>query len=307
MNVIILTKGRGSSRQIDLKRPRPLAIALTCALLVAGIVFAGGYLLAANTIHIDPDVRVVELEAVIEQRDAELAEVRKTSAENIDALSGRMGQLQAHVIRLNALGSRLSQMAKLDDGEFDFNSEPARGGPQLRAANEATVKGLNSELGGLETLISDRDHQLGLLEDLLLTRHLQEQVHPEGWPVSSGWISSYFGGRTDPFSGKPARHEGLDFAGREGTPVKAVAAGVVTWAADRYGYGNLVEVNHGGGYSTRYAHNKDNLVAVGDRVEKGQVIATMGSTGRATGANLHFEVLHNSRAVDPLDFIGQRN
>ena len=307
MNVIILTKSRGSSRQIDLKRPRPMAVAVSIALLLGAAVFGAGYLVAANTIQIDPDVRVVELEGIIDARDAELAEVRKTAAENVDALSGRIGQLQAHVIRLNALGSRLSQMANLDDGEFDFNSEPARGGPQLRAGTEATVVGLNTELGGLEDVLTDRERQLGVLEDLLLTRALQEQVHPEGWPVSSGWISSYFGGRTDPFSGKPARHEGLDFAGREGTPIKAVAAGVVTWASDRYGYGNLVEVNHGGGYTTRYAHNKDNLVAVGDRVEKGQVIATMGSTGRATGANLHFEVLHNSRAVDPLDFIGQRN
>lgn len=284
-----------------------MAVALSVLLLAGAAVFGGGYLFAANTIHIDPDVRVVELEAIIEARDAELAEVRKTASENIDALSGRIGQLQAHVIRLNALGARLSQMAKLDDGEFDFNSEPARGGPQLRANARASITGLNAELGGLERLVDDRDQQLGLLEDLLLTRHLQEQVHPEGWPVSSGWISSYFGGRTDPFSGKPARHEGLDFAGRQGTPIKAVAAGVVTWSSERYGYGNLVEVNHGGGYLTRYAHNKENLVAIGDRVEKGQVIATMGSTGRATGANLHFEVLHSGRAVDPLDFIGQRN
>ena len=307
MNIIILTKSRGSSRQIDMLAPRALTVVLGSVALLCAAVFVGGYLFAANNIQIDPDVRIVELDQIIDGQEAELAEVRKTSRENIDALSGRIGQLQAHVIRLNALGSRLSQMAALDDGEFDFDSEPARGGPQTRAATEATVGGLNSELGGLENLLSDREQQLGVLEDLLLTRHLHEQVHPEGWPVSSGWISSYFGKRSDPFSGKIARHEGLDFAGREGTPVKAVAAGVVTWSGDRYGYGNLVEVDHGSGYSTRYAHNKENAVAVGDRVEKGQVVGTMGSTGRATGANLHFEVLQNGRPVDPLDFIGQRN
>ncbi|NND59544.1 MAG: M23 family metallopeptidase [Gammaproteobacteria bacterium] len=307
MNLIILTKSRGTSRQIDLKAPRALAVAMSLFLIVGAMIFAGGYYVAANTIQIDPDVRIVELQQTIDQRDAELAEVRKTSSENIDALSGRIGQLQAHVIRLNALGARLSQMAALDDGEFDFDSQPARGGPQLRAGSEVSVGGLNSELGDLEHLLTDREQQLGVLEELLLKRNLHEQVHPEGWPVSSGWISSYYGKRTDPFSGKPARHEGLDFAGREGTPIKAVAAGVVTWSGDRYGYGNLVEVDHGGGYATRYAHNKTNEVQVGDRVEKGQVIAQMGSTGRATGANLHFEVLHDGRAVDPLDFIGQRN
>ncbi len=307
MNVIILTKSRGSSRQIDLLTPRALGVVFFCVALASAAVFGGGYLFAAKNIQIDPDVRIVELEKIIDAQVAELAEVRRTSRANIDALSGRIGQLQAHVIRLNALGSRLSQMAALDEGEFDFDSEPARGGPQMRALTEATVNGLNNELGGLESLLDDREQQLGVLEDLLLTRHLHEQVHPEGWPVSSGWISSYYGKRTDPFSGKIARHEGLDFAGREGTPIKAVAAGVVTWSGDRYGYGNLVEVDHGSGYSTRYAHNKDNSVAVGERVEKGQVVATMGSTGRATGANLHFEVLQNGRAVDPLDFIGQRN
>ena len=275
---------------------------------IAGSVFGAGYYYAGQTMQIDPDVRVVELEDVIASQEAELAEVRKTQRENIDALSARIGQLQANVIRLNALGARLSQMANLSDGEFDFTSQPGLGGPQLQSGRTSLgVDDLNSELGGLESLLGNRQQQLGVLEDMLMTRNLHEQVHPEGWPLSSGWVSSYFGLRTDPFTGKRARHEGLDFAGREGTPIMAVGAGVVTWSSTRFGYGNLVEINHGGGYVTRYAHNKENLVAVGDRVEKGQVIAHMGSTGRATGANLHFEVIHSGRPVDPLDFIGERH
>ncbi|NNF65961.1 MAG: M23 family metallopeptidase, partial [Gammaproteobacteria bacterium] len=259
---------------------------------IASGVFVAGYFYAAQTMQIDPDVRVVELEQVISDQQAELAEVRKTGRENLDALSARIGQLQANVIRLNALGARLSQMAKLDDGEFDFTSQPGLGGPQLQTGRTSLGVGdLNQELGGMETLLVDRQNQLAVLEDMLMTRNLHEQVHPEGWPLSSGWVSSYFGLRTDPFTGKRARHEGLDFAGREGTPIMAVGAGVVTWSSTRYGYGNLVEINHGGGYSTRYAHNKENLVAVGERVEKGQLVGYMGSTGRATGANLHFEVL----------------
>lgn len=275
---------------------------------VAGAIFVAGYYYAGKTMQIDPDVRVVELEDVIDGQEAELAEVRKTQRENIDALSARIGQLQANVIRLNALGARLSQMADLNDGEFDFTSQPGLGGPQLHSGRASlNVNDLNNELGGLETLLGSRQQQLGVLEDMLMTRNLHDQVHPEGWPLSSGWVSSYFGLRTDPFTGKRARHEGLDFAGREGTPIMAVGAGVVTWSSTRFGYGNLVEINHGGGYVTRYAHNKENLVAVGDRVEKGQVVAHMGSTGRATGANLHFEVLHTGRPVDPLDFIGERH
>lgn len=308
MNVIIFTKSRGSSRQIDLKRPQTFLTALGIVGVLAAVVFVSGYIYSANTRVIDPDVRVVELQQEVGSRDLELVEVRKTARENIDALSARIGQLQANVIRLNALGARLSQMAKLDDGEFDFTSQPGLGGPQLQSSpTSRNVGDLHTELGRLETLMGNRQQQLGVLEDMLMSRNLHEQVHPEGWPLSSGWVSSYFGYRTDPFTGKRARHDGLDFAGREGTPIMAVAAGVVTWSSTRYGYGNLVEINHGGGYVTRYAHNKENSVAVGDRVEKGQVIATMGSTGRATGANLHFEVMHNGRPVDPLDFIGERN
>ncbi len=308
MNVIIFTKSRGSSRQIDLKRPRTLFAALVVMAAVGAMIFAGGYFYSAQTLQVDPDVRVVELEQVIDSQEGELAEVRKTARENINALSARIGQLQANVIRLNALGARLSQMANLDDGEFDFSSQPGLGGPALQGDRPSRgVADLSAELGSLENLLGDRHQQLGVLEDMLMTRNLHEQVHPEGWPLSSGWVSSYFGMRTDPFSGKRARHEGLDFAGREGTPIMAVGAGVVTWSSPRYGYGNLVEINHGGGYVTRYAHNKENLVAVGDRVEKGQVVGLMGSTGRATGANLHFEVMYNGRPVDPLDFIGERN
>lgn len=308
MNVILFTKIKGSSRQIDLKQPRIVLLSLAFVAVVAGAVFGGGYFYAGKTLQIDPDVRVVELEQVIDDQEAELAEVSKTARENLDALSARIGQLQANVIRLNALGARLSQMADLNDGEFDFTNQPGLGGPQLHSGRTSLgVTDMNNELGGMETLLVDRQQQLDVLEDMLMTRNLHEQVHPEGWPLSSGWVSSYFGMRTDPFTGKRARHEGLDFAGREGTPIMAVGGGVVTWSSPRFGYGNLVEINHGGGYVTRYAHNKENLVAVGDRVEKGQVVAQMGSTGRATGANLHFEVMYKGRPVDPLDFIGERH
>jgi len=134
---------------------------------------------------------------------------------------------------------------------------------------------------------------------------LRDEVHPEGRPVHSGYISSMFGNRTDPFTGRAAFHKGVDFAGREGSEVVAVASGVVIWSGDRYGYGQMVEINHGNGYVTRYAHNSDNLVAVGDTVKRGEVIAVMGSTGRATGPNLHFEVLHNGRVVNPLSYVNQ--
>jgi murein DD-endopeptidase MepM/ murein hydrolase activator NlpD len=151
--------------------------------------------------------------------------------------------------------------------------------------------------------LTDRSRQLGVLEDLMLNRKLADEVHPEGRPVTSGYISSNFGARTDPITGRAASHSGVDFAGRLGSDIVAVASGIVTWAGDRYDYGQMVEVNHGNGYATRYAHNAENLVSVGDTVKRGDIIARMGETGRATGPNLHFEVLRDGRKVDPLTVI----
>jgi murein DD-endopeptidase MepM/ murein hydrolase activator NlpD len=195
----------------------------------------------------------------------------------------------------------------LSDGEFDFTTSPSLGGPEeLVTAADGSELQLGTLVDSLELLdlqLADRSRQLGVLEDLLLNRKLADEVHPEGRPVNSGYISSRFGERSDPFTGRLAFHKGIDFAGREGNAVVAVASGVVTWAGDRYGYGQMVEVNHGNGYVTRYAHNAENLVIVGDTVKRGDVIARMGDTGRATGPNLHFEVLQDGRAVDPLSFI----
>ena len=161
-------------------------------------------------------------------------------------------------------------------------------------------------IDGLSRQMDDREVELGVLENLILSRNLNEQIKPKGRPVTDGWISSYFGSRSDPFTGYTAVHKGVDFAGRSGAQVIAVATGVVTWSRERFGYGKMVEINHGNGFVTRYAHNERNLVSVGETVQKGQPIALMGSTGRATGPNLHFEVLRNGRQVNPLQFVGGR-
>ena len=144
-----------------------------------------------------------------------------------------------------------------------------------------------------------------ILAMLERARELKEEIHPEGRPVTTGYISSYFGERADPFDGREAFHKGVDFAGALGSDVVAVAAGVVTWAGERSGYGKLIEINHGDGYATRYAHNSRTLVSVGQTVKRGEAVALMGSTGHSTGPHVHFEVLHNGRQVDPLSFIGR--
>ena len=169
----------------------------------------------------------------------------------------------------------------------------------------AQIPDLSSMISSLEQRVDLRDSQLAALENVILARELKAQIHPEGRPVTGGFISSYFGEREDPFSGHEAYHKGVDFAGSAGSNVMAVAAGIVTWAGQRTGYGNLVEINHGDGYVTRYAHNEKTLVAVGQAVKRGEAVALMGSTGRSTGPHVHFEVLRNGRQVDPLSFIGR--
>ena len=142
-----------------------------------------------------------------------------------------------------------------------------------------------------------------MLENLLLDRKIESSLMPAGMPVDAGYIASYFGGRPDPFNGASAFHSGIDVDAPAGTDIHAVAEGVVTFDGQRPGYGNVIEIDHGNGYMTRYAHNARNLAKVGDRVHVGQTVAKVGSTGRSTGTHVHFEVWLNGRALNPIAFV----
>jgi len=305
MNVVIFGKGFGKPRQLSLSG----LTAGLCIAVVAGVVigagFASGYWYSSKNGSGVSNNELAGLLGEIEHQKEDIATIRQGNEDTLDALAIRIAQMNARMIRLDALGRRLTDMADIDDGEFDFDSDPALGGPEepMAAGSNVAVPEVVDAMQSLGTQLDKQEAQLGVLESVLANQNLKERVYPQGRPVGSGWISSYFGKRTDPFTGKRANHTGIDFAGKNGAEIVAVADGVVTWSADRYGYGVMVEINHGSGYSTRYAHNSENLVAVGDEVKKGQVVALMGETGRATGPNLHFEVLHNGRRVNPVNFI----
>ena len=249
---------------------------------------------------------VVDWQDVVSEQQAEIAAARQDAQADIDALTLRLGQMQAQMLRLNALGGRLVGQSDLDKAEFDFNAVPAVGGPEDVANRQSVpLADFLSMLDQLEAEMEDRDQKLSVLESLLMSRSLSERVMPSGRPVEDGWLSSRYGKRNDPFSGKQDFHNGLDFAGKKGSEVIAVGDGVVSWAGKKSGYGKLIEINHGNGYATRYGHNQSHMVAVGDTVKKGQQIALMGSTGRSTGPHVHFEVLHNGKKVNPSEFIGE--
>lgn len=300
MNIIIYSRARGRARQISLDRPLPMA----AALVAVALVFVAGFGAARLLSPTGPVESLARMERrIVTQREA-LESTRVEARRELDALAARLGQLNAHVIRLDALGRRLVTMAGLDDGEFNFDDAPAQGGPEADEPDTPVESAeINRMLNDLALQLEDRAGQLEVLEQLMERRRLTSEQKPEGRPVSSGWLSSYFGKRTDPISGKQGYHRGLDFAGNEGSDVLAVAAGVVTWSGKRYGYGNLVEINHGNGLVTRYAHNQENLVEVGETVKKGQAIAHMGATGRATGAHVHFEVLKDGSKINPLAYV----
>lgn len=308
MNLILIAKHNGRPVTVDLGSPAGLAGILAAAALAAGLVFLAGAQYAGWRAGIDAASRTAAWQQEFARQRAEIADARAAAQDGVDALAVRLGRVHAHVIRLDALGQRLTQMAAIESGEFDFDREPALGGPEVPLGGEE-VESLDFivSLDQLSEQLERRERQLTVLENLLLNRNLQREVLPAGRPISSGWISSRYGVRNDPFSGQRAHHGGIDFAGRAESPIVAVASGVVTHSGDRFGYGMMVEINHGNGYVTRYAHNSENLVRVGDTVKKGQRIALMGATGRATAPHVHFEVLQNGRMVNPLQYISEAN
>ncbi|UCC55331.1 MAG: M23 family metallopeptidase [Gammaproteobacteria bacterium] len=299
MNIILFTNKHGQVWNFEIN----LAVTglVTAALLV---ILSGSLLYTGFNLGADEVTHVAEWRDEVVAQRARVTKAKETAQDHLDALTLRVGQLQAQLLRLNALGERLVSQADINSDEFNFDALPPVGGPQ--AAAELPSTRLPDFLGMLDELtveLDDRTRKLTVLEHLLMDRSLRERVIPSGRPVTEGWLSSKFGKRADPFTGKPEYHKGVDFAGKEGAGVLSVGDGVVTWSGARQGYGNLVEINHGNGYVTRYAHNKEQFVEVGDTVKKGQMIALMGSSGRATGPHVHFEVMRNGKPVNPSRYI----
>lgn len=286
---------------------------VTCVLLfglVVGLVgglFAGGVYFARahneDTLTSMYGAAGLAWQREIREQRATIDDARYQANQQINALAARVSKLQGHVLRLDALGERLANMAELDDFEFGVENPPGMGGPEPAFQHDMETADFIETLDRLSSDLDERADKLRAIEQLLLSRNLREQILPDGSPLRGGWISSWFGMRTNPISGRRELHEGIDFAGKPGSTVHAAAAGVVTWSGRRGGYGNMVEISHGDGYTTRYAHNKENLARVGQRVDKGDAIATLGSTGRSTGTHVHFEVLQDGKVVNPKNYI----
>jgi septal ring factor EnvC (AmiA/AmiB activator) len=300
MNIILFTNKRGQVWSFELNLVR-FGITAVCGLAVA----LAAVLYAGIRMGEDELEYVAAWQDVTRQQQDQIAAARNAAQADLDALTLRIGQMQAQMLRLNALGERLVSQGSLDTGEFDFSSAPAVGGPHNLESESVRYPDFLSMLEQLGAEMEDREQKLSVLETLLMSRSLSERVMPSGRPIEEGWMSSKYGKRNDPFTGKQEFHKGLDFAGKKGSTVVAVGDGVVTWSGKRTGYGNLVEISHGNGYVTRYGHNQSHLVEVGATVKKGQQIALMGSSGRSTGPHVHFEVLRDGKTVNPSKYTGE--
>lgn len=301
MNIILVSGRLASARTITLTRTQIVSLAVILLVLVAGAATSLTYTLVAGRV-----VAGTAGEPADTGGDGMLASAPdpQVMQETVQALAVRMGQMQAQLLRLDSLGERLARLSGIKPHEFAFDQIPGRGGALHHVPQQdLTVSQLTRQLDDLSQLLALRSDQLDVLDSILMQNQLSQKLMPSMSPVDGGWFSSNFGWRIDPFNGRRALHEGVDFVAPVGTPILAAAGGVVVASEYHPEYGNMIEIDHGNNLVTRYAHASKRLVKLGDIVLGGQKIATVGSTGRSTGPHLHFEVRKGGVAVNPTRFL----
>lgn len=316
---LILVNSDGRSRTINLKVHMIVKLSLLSVLFC--IPLAVGWLIGDYRSQTIPGFLTQMSSSLADEVDMQAREIHEFKQDTMDKLKSlniQIGKMQARIIRVETVATQVGERVNLNVAEFNFENEPGVGGPanpSIVLTNDSVavennfddqVPTVNTLLLSLERLnqkVNQRLWQIELLENLLQNSNAQKQEKLSGSPIPNGWLSSKFGYRSDPFSGLRAWHNGVDIASKEGSNVLSIASGVVTFAGRKEGYGNLVEIKHHSDIITRYGHNKDIKVKVGDVINKAQVIATVGSTGRSTGPHTHFEVYKNGHAVDPAIYI----
>lgn len=307
MDIILITDGGEQTRKFRLPMRahwfRALLAAVPVAIL-AGAIYVGYWIAPTESraVQVADATALWDAQIAVERRKIQMLRDRVNAS--LHALVRKVGMLQARMTRIDAAGQRMVKTAGLDPDVFGFDAPPPVGGPLPRVTQSGPSQPqLQKKLNALEARLNERERQLRVLRDLMIAGELRQQAIPSGRPVEQAWISSTFGWRTDPFTGVRSLHDGIDFATSAGSSVLAVAPGVVTYAGWQSGYGLLVQIDHGNGYVTRYGHNRKLLVVVGERVDRGEVISKVGSTGRSTGPHVHFEVIKNGHVVNPAQYL----
>ncbi len=302
-------------RRYTIKISKILKYFLIFLLLAVFIItFFSGYFLGQhkNPEHQTQKLWVKSWRTELSKQKGKIDTAKTETQIHLDAFTDQVAKLQAHVARLDALGIHLSRLAKIDDDLFNFSANLSEQDLHADTEGDFTSAPSNESIDffrsfdDLSSNITRLDNQLNSLQAILKHQKLDSQTMVRGKPIANGYISSYFGVRNHPIKKTKILHKGIDFVSKPGTSILAVASGVVSWAADKGGYGRLIEINHGDGYSTRYAHNDKLLVNVGDLVNKGDVIARMGNTGMSTGTHVHFEVWRNGKAENPITYLTKK-
>jgi murein DD-endopeptidase MepM/ murein hydrolase activator NlpD len=300
---IIFLRDKGMNLSLQVSRRRLAVMATTVAALTgAGLVWLA---LNLQIVNLDTEEVVAQWRAKLDSQNEEVRAIEQKSQAQSAAVGRLLAEMQARLLRMEAIGAHMTNAADLQDGEFDFSNPPAQGGPIEGGQTILDWNELGVELSQLSDQIKRREFELDILDEVLVNEETHTASRVRGRPVTWGWLSSPYGQRVDPITGKTAWHSGVDFAGRDGSDVIAVASGVVTYADERYGYGKLIEISHADGLVTRYAHHKELLVQVGEVVKRGEPIGIMGSSGRSTGPHVHFEVLKSGRSVDPAVYVAR--
>mgnify|MGYP001242443645 FL=1 len=275
-------------------------LGFVAATVCVGLVFAGFLLKQSDFV----DAAVIETwRSKLSEQDDVVEQLREQSVARRQAVGRQIAEMQARLWRMEALASYMHETSGLPKDEFDFDAPVSQGGPLSNEAEVLEVDNLDTQLASLSRRLKQRETELSILDQVLLGIYNDKGARPAGAPIVKGWMSSPFGERVDPISGKKAWHEGMDFAGAKGSEVIAVANGVVVFAGYRDGYGKMVEISHGKDMRTRYGHHEEVLVHAGQSVKRGDVIALMGSSGRSTGPHVHFEVLKEGRPVNPARYV----
>ena len=302
MNIILVSGQFTKARTITLDARH---IAGMAAGMVLGIVAIAGalnfvMLQFASELHFMPFLQNKVLSIQQTQQHQNESYMR----DNLSAMAKRLGEMQAQLLRLDTLGERLAKLAGFKPQDLQFNELPGRGGAiSTVPSRDFSLSDLSQQVDIFTLKVDDRSDKLGVLESLLTLESAKKKLIPTMLPVIGGSYSSNFGWRIDPFNGQHSYHEGIDFSGREGTPIMAAAGGIVVYAERDPQYGNMLEIDHGNDLITRYAHAVRLHVKVGDMVLRGAKIAEVGNTGRSTGAHLHFEVRQRGVAVNPTQFL----
>jgi len=297
VQIILVDRRLARAHTISIKVQHLVAasILLTLSVVVLATVFS---LLTVRAAALLPLPFVSNVIALVTREQTERND--QYVRDNVQAVTRRLGEVQAQLLRLDFLGERVAKAAGIRPEEFRFRELPGRGGAQGSSMN---LNDLETELQDLTRSVEQRSDYLSVVEAELRSQQVRKALLPESKPVADGFIGSGFGWRTDPFTGEMTRHEGIDFAAPVGTPIHAAAGGVVVVSERHPVWGNVVEIDHGKGLMTRYAHASRLTVAAGALVKRGQKIAEVGTTGRSTGPHLHFEVHSNGVAQNPAKFL----